>query len=281
MNLVEIEKIVANLEQRLLRNSNSYSAGLIKSSFRGSGLQFKEHQVYTHGDDVRFIDWKLSARSTQTFVKTFEEERNVEIVILLDLTPTLLLGHMGKSKLYASIEICALMYLLAAKTHDLVKLVLMQDENQIELPIKSGKEGIIQMISSLERLHILNEQGNINTNYNFVPILDENKRQSIIRSYVAKKKEVILLTDFHYFNTFEGLNKLLGYRNFHCFRVVCDLDEVDQMPFSFNATNLRSRKNQFIFGKVIKEKDQVLPIKRWKRISVHDRYLELFIKELI
>jgi hypothetical protein len=281
MNLIEIEKIVANLEQRLLRNSNSYSAGLIKSSFKGSGLQFKEHQVYAHGDDVRFIDWKLSARSSQTFVKTFEEERNVEIVILLDLTPTLLLGHMGKSKLYAIIEICALMYLLASKTQDLVKIVYMQDGKQVELPAKSGKEGIILMISSLERMNILTEQGRVNTHFNFQPVLDVNKRQSIIRSYVAKKKEVILLTDFHYFEDFEGLNKLLAHRNFHCFRIVCDLDEVDQMPFSFNAKNLKTQKKQFIFGKVKKDKDQNLPLKRWKRVSVHDRYLEKFIKELI
>jgi len=173
------------------------------------------------------------------------------------------------------------MYLLASKTQDLVKLVLMQADKQVELSSKSGKEGIIQMISALEKMQILDEHGAINLTYEFKPVLDNQKRQSIIRSYVAKKKEVILLTDFHYFENFEGLNKLLAHRNFHCFRIVCDLDEVDRMPFSFNAKNLRSQKNQFVFGQVLKENEQVLPLKRWKRVSVHERYLENFIKELI
>ena len=85
MNLKEIEKVVGNIQEHLFRNSNSFSIGMLRSHFKGAGLQFKEHQVYAPGDDVRFIDWKLSAKTNTTFVKTFEEERNVEIHIFLDI----------------------------------------------------------------------------------------------------------------------------------------------------------------------------------------------------
>ncbi len=64
MNIVEIEKTVAKIQTHLFKNSNSYAIGMLKSHFRGAGIQFKEHQVYCHGDDVRFIDWKLSAKTS-------------------------------------------------------------------------------------------------------------------------------------------------------------------------------------------------------------------------
>ena len=91
MNLKEIERVVGMIQAHIFRNSNAYSAGMLKSHFRGSGLQFREHQVYVPGDDVRFIDWKLSARAPNVYVKTFEEERNVEIVVFVDLSHTLFL----------------------------------------------------------------------------------------------------------------------------------------------------------------------------------------------
>ena len=84
MNLVEIEKVVGKLQNQLFKKANHYSVGAFKSHFRGAGLQFREHQIYNPGDDVRFIDWKLSAKSVgKTYVKTFEEDRNVEVVVVI------------------------------------------------------------------------------------------------------------------------------------------------------------------------------------------------------
>ena len=78
MKLNEVRKTVSQIKANLFKNSNSFSIGMLKSHFKGSGLQFKEHQVYAFGDDIRFIDWKMLAKTSQPFVKTFEEERNVE-----------------------------------------------------------------------------------------------------------------------------------------------------------------------------------------------------------
>lgn len=61
MDTSEVRKIVSNIKGSLFRNANSFSIGMLKSHFKGTGLKFKEHQVYSHGDDVRFIDWKMLA----------------------------------------------------------------------------------------------------------------------------------------------------------------------------------------------------------------------------
>ena len=84
MNIIEVRKIVGQIKTQLFKQSNSFSIGMLKSHFRGSGLQFKEHRQYTHGDDVRFIDWKILAKTGEPFIKTFEEERNVQIAVVID-----------------------------------------------------------------------------------------------------------------------------------------------------------------------------------------------------
>ena len=149
MNLKEIERVVGMIQSHIFKNSNAYSTGMLKSHFRGSGLQFREHQVYVPGDDVRFIDWKVSARSTNTYIKTFEEERNVEIVLFLDLSQTLLYGYNQISKLQALIEIIGLLYLLAGQTQDVVRVIIWSNKT-LNLPPKKGKEGLTLFISFLD-----------------------------------------------------------------------------------------------------------------------------------
>ena len=139
MNLVEIEKVVAKIQNNIFKNSNSVSIGMLKSHFKGSGLQFKEHQVYMTGDDVRFIDWKLSAKTNNTFVKTFEEERNVDIVAIVDITNSMFTGFKDVSKLKASIELVCLLYMLTEKSNDTVSTIILHDDITI-LPPFSGRK---------------------------------------------------------------------------------------------------------------------------------------------
>ncbi|MBY0416420.1 MAG: DUF58 domain-containing protein, partial [Bdellovibrionales bacterium] len=105
MNITEVRKVVGKLRANLFRKANSHSIGMLKTNIRGTGLQFKEHQVYTFGDDIRFIDWKILAKTSNPYVKTFNEERNVEIVVVIDASATMITGYNGVSKLQAAIEI--------------------------------------------------------------------------------------------------------------------------------------------------------------------------------
>src|SRR5690606_21549613 len=190
MNLKEIERVVASIQSHVFKKSNAYASGLLKSHFRGSGLQFREHQVYVPGDDVRFIDWKLSARSSNVYIKTFEEERNVEIVIFLDLSHTLLYGYNGTSKLQAAIEIIALLYVLAGQTHDVIRTIIWA-EHVHNLPPKKGHEGLALFISVMQKLGLLDNDGKVILHQpKDLNLQDERTKLSQLKAYLARRKEV-------------------------------------------------------------------------------------------
>jgi len=275
MNLKEIEKTVAKIQSHLFRNSNSFSIGMLKSHFKGSGLQFKEHQVYTPGDDVRFIDWKLSAKTSNTFVKTFEEERNIEIVVVLDISESMLIGYKGTSKLQASIEIACLLYLLSEKTKDQVKVVVFSERSQI-LPATSGQKGITLLVSYLERLGVLNDKGSVDLNYRLSSPLEQKHKLSLIKSFIARDKELVLLSDFKNYQDFETLNKLLYRKNMHCFKVSSPIDEDKKSRFAL----LGRLNNKKRLVRTMDEGEEKLK-GRFKKINVKDRYLEGFIREML
>ncbi len=280
MNLKEIERVVGMIQSQIFRNSNAYSTGMLKSHFRGSGLQFREHQVYVPGDDVRFIDWKLSARSPNIYIKTFEEERNVEIVICFDLSLTLLYGFEGKSKLEAMIEIVALLYLLAGQTHDLVRIIIW-GEKTINLPPKRGKEGLTMFISALEKMGLLDENGKVQLDYpGKMNTHTETVKIAHIKAFLAKRKEVIYLGDLSLVKDRLQWGKILDKKNMHCFRIYSPVDKNTEVPFLFKA------KNPFTGRSIVTDvkannTDPLFLKERFKEIGVHERYLEKFVKELV
>ena len=275
MNIKEIEKVVASIQSNLFRNSNSFSVGMLKSNFKGAGLQFKEHQLYAPGDDVRFIDWKLSAKSDNTFVKTFEEERNVEIIVMLDITPTMMIGYNKVSKLQSAIEIACLLYLLADKSKDKVKLLIVTDKVTI-LPSSSGHNGIVLLISYLEKINVLNAEGKVNLDYRNENKIDDIKRMGLLKSFVARGKEVVLLSDFSEIEDLNTLNKLIYRRNMHCFKITSPVDEAAKKPFSI-LTKINGKKK--LMRAKTERKAELEG--RWRKINVAERYLENFIKEML
>ena len=276
MNLKEIEKVVGSLQNHLFKNSNSFSVGMLKSHFKGAGLQFKEHQVYNPGDDVRFIDWKLSAKTNTTFVKTFEEERNVEINILIDISETMLMGFKGKSKLQAAIELTCLLFLLAEKSKDKVSVMIYTDQLKI-LPLNSGHAGIVVFISQLQKLGVLKDDGKVNLHYeNKLPESDQ-KILATLKGLVAKGKEVIVFSDLYKIKNVDVVNKLLYRPNMHFFIIESPLEQKDSLPFSIFSKSNGTPK----YGR-INTKDGKEKIKgRFKKIGVHQRYLENFVHDML
>ena len=182
MDLKSVERTVAKIKNSLFKNSNSFSIGMLKSKFRGTGLQFKEHQVYSHGDDVRFIDWKILAKTSNPYIKTFEEERNVEIVVVIDATETMMTGYNGVSKLQASVELCCLLYLLAKESGDYVHAVIVSDR-VTSLRRASGEAGVISLVSALERDELMNSRGNINIGRQYSGFVAEKEMMVNILSF--------------------------------------------------------------------------------------------------
>lgn len=280
MNLKEIERVVGMIQSHIFKNSNAYSTGMLKSHFRGSGLQFREHQVYVPGDDVRFIDWKLSARSTNTYIKTFEEERNVEIVVFLDLSQTLFYGFKDVSKLQALIEIIGLLYLLAGETHDLIRVIIWTNA-AINLPPKKGKEGLTLFISMLERLGVIGQDARVNLKHpGFSGTLSESAKISQIKSFLARRKEVIYLGDLSLVQEKSLWDKLLDKKNMHCFRIYSPIDKNHDLPFLFKTRNPVTGKSMVTDLKA-QERGPMFARERFKEIGVHERYLEKFVRELV
>lgn len=280
MKLKEIERVVGMIQSHIFKNSNAYSAGMLKSHFRGSGLQFREHQVYVPGDDVRFIDWKLSARSPNVYIKTFEEERNVEIIVFMDLSHTLLYGYEGVSKLQAMIEIAALLFLLAGETHDLVRVIIFS-EKTINLPPKKGREGLTLLISILEKLGLVDKEGKVILKQDkILNTHTEEAKISQIKASLARRKEVIYLGDLSLVKNFSIWNKLLDKKNMHCFRIYSPVDKNTSFPFLFKTKSPVTGKGMVtdLHGK----EDEPLFVKeRYKEIGVHERYLEKFVRVLV
>lgn len=280
MNLKEIERVVGMIQSHIFRNSNAYSAGMLKSHFRGSGLQFREHQIYVPGDDVRFIDWKLSARSDHTYIKTFEEDRNVEIVVFLDLSQTLFYGFKQVSKLQALIEIIALLYLLAGETHDQIRVVIWANKT-INLPPKKGKEGLTLFISMLEKLGVIDEDGKVLiTHSEMTNTMSEVTKIAQIKSFLARKKEVIYLGDMSLMKDRPMWDKILDKKHMHCFRIYSPIDKNHDLPFLFKARNPINGKSMVTDLKGSDDKP-LFTKERYKEIGVHERYLEKFVRELV
>lgn len=280
MNLKNVRQIVGSIKGTLFKNSNGFSIGMLKSHFKGSGLQFKEHMVYSHGDDIRFIDWNLTAKTQNTFVKTFEEERNVEIVVVLDLSLSMFLGYKGVSKLQAALEICSLLFLLSSETNDYVQ-VLILGKQTVSLPKSSGEKGIAILVSKLEELGVLCKDGKINLHYPYENELDvvSDKEKSL--KYLKRNHEVVILSDFIDFLEIDALKKLSYRKHVHCFRIVGPLDEAQQSRYSIYS---KGKGGKGLLGqfnrKKISELEEVLG-KRVKKLHVKERYLEEFIKEMM
>lgn len=280
MNIAEVRKVVGKLKSNLFRKANSHSIGMLKTNFKGTGLQFKEHQVYTHGDDIRFIDWKILAKTSHPYVKTFNEERNIEIVVLIDASSTMLTGYNGVSKLQAAIEICCLLYLLAKETNDFVHALVITEEI-INIPKKSGEEGIAHLISVLEEHKILTPTGKVNYQREIRETVDKKQKYLSIMKHLTRRREIVLLSDFNDFIEADVLKKLLFRSNVHCFQLLSPLDETKTLPYSLHASATKGSSASLGRYDFVGKRELVNEFgKRFKRIRVQEKYLDNFVKEM-
>ncbi|MDA8793227.1 DUF58 domain-containing protein [Bacteriovoracaceae bacterium] len=282
INIIEIERIVSKVQQEIFKNSNSFSIGMMKSHFRGAGLQFKEHQLYNPGDDTRFIDWKLSAKTNKTYIKTFEEERNVEIVAIIDFTYTMLYGHNKKSKLLATIEIVCLIYLLAEKTSDYVRFLLFFDK-VYELPLKRGREGITFLVSLLLKQGLINSEGKssyLDRSFKVLDLMSNESKLTSIQRFILKNKEVVLLGDYSEFADSDKLSALSYRRNMHCFQVLSPIDHGENRSFFLFGRNSKAKKTNLT--PIFSHKNENIKLKgRVNTLYLDKGYLEGFVKEML
>lgn len=145
----EILKKVRKIEIRTKGMVNSVFGGEYQSAFKGRGMEFSEVRAYTYGDDIRQIDWNVTARSDAPYIKIFEEEREQTLMLCVDISPSGLFGSQSQTKMELAIEICAVLAFSAIKNSDKVGLILFTDVIEKVIPPKKGRTHVLRLIREL------------------------------------------------------------------------------------------------------------------------------------
>jgi uncharacterized protein (DUF58 family) len=145
----EIVKKLRKIEIHTARLANDQLAGSYHSVFKGRGMAFSEVRQYQPGDDVRFIDWNVSARMRDTYVKIFTEEREMTVMLLVDLSASGLFAALGQPKLETAAEVAALLAFSAIKNNDRVGLILFTDQVERFVPPKKGKAHVMRVVTEI------------------------------------------------------------------------------------------------------------------------------------
>ena len=146
--LSELLKQVKNLEIKTKNLVEGMESGVYRSRFRGGGIEFSEVREYTAGDDARRIDWNVSARYNDLFVKEFVEEKELNVFVVIDLSASNDFGFI-KSKKELGFEVAASLMFSALKNNDMVGMGLFTDTLEKFIPAKKGKKHMMKLLQNL------------------------------------------------------------------------------------------------------------------------------------
>jgi uncharacterized protein (DUF58 family) len=180
----EILKKVRKIEIKTKRLSNHIFSGEYHSSFKGRGMTFSEVRQYQFGDDIRNIDWNVTARYNEPFVKVFEEERELTMMLLVDISASEFFGTNEQFKRETITEIAATLAFSAIQNNDKVGLLLFTDEIELFIPPKKGKGHVLRIIRELIEFNPKSKKTNLEQAFKY------------LSSVMKKKAIVFVLSDF-------------------------------------------------------------------------------------
>lgn len=161
MTTQDILKKVRELEIISKKLTNHLFTGEYHSAFKGRGMAFKEVRDYTPGDDPRFIDWNVSARMGHTFSKVFEEERELTVYLLIDISASSMFGTFRQNKKDLITEICAVLAFSAVTNNDKVGLIFFSNDVEKFIPAKKGRDHVLYMVREMLTFKARNSQTNV------------------------------------------------------------------------------------------------------------------------
>lgn len=200
MDTKELLKKVRKIEIKTRRLSDHIFSGEYHSSFKGRGMTFSEVRQYQYGDDVRSIDWNVTARYNEPYVKVFEEERELTMMLVVDISGSEFFGTTQQFKRDTLTEIAATLAFSAIQNNDKVGLLLFSDAVELFIPPKKGKSHVLRIIRELIEFHPKSTKTNITEALKFL-------------SNVMKKKAIVfVLSDFMDEN-YEHTLKIVGKKH--------------------------------------------------------------------
>lgn len=168
MSSTELLKKVRKIEIKTRGLSNEIFAGCYHSAFRGRGMSFSEVREYRIGDDVRDIDWNVTARSRNPHIKIYEEERELTMMLVIDVSGSRMFGTTENLKKNIATEIAAVLAFSAAQNNDKIGALFVSDKIEKFIPPKKGRSQILRIIRELIEFKPQNIQTNIGVGLQFL-----------------------------------------------------------------------------------------------------------------
>lgn len=184
MDTKELLKKVRKIEIKTRRLSNHIFSGEYQSHFKGRGMTFSEVRKYQYGDDIRDIDWNVTAKLNEAHIKVFEEERELTLILLVDVSKSESFGTRKQQKRDLITELSAVLAFSAMQNNDKVGVVFFSDQIELFIPPKKGKSHVLRIIRELLELKPVNNGTNL------------SKALKFLCSVVKKRSIVFVLSDF-------------------------------------------------------------------------------------
>ena len=192
----DILRRVRKVEIKTRGLSDEIFAGKYHTAFRGRGMSFSEVREYRVGDDVRDIDWNVSARSERTHVKVYEEERELTMMLLVDVSPSRMFGSKELTKKNVITEIAATLAFSAAKNNDKVGCILFSDRVEKFIPPKKGRSHILAIIRELVGFEPVGTSTNISEALRYLVGVNTKRTTSFLLSdFVNSPEDNLALED--------------------------------------------------------------------------------------
>ena len=197
MESTELLKKVRKIEIKTRGLTNQVFAGEYHSAFKGRGMTFSEVREYQYGDSIRSIDWNVTARFSKPYVKIFEEERELTVILLIDVSASKVFGTQMQYKRDLIAELAAVLSFSAIQNNDKIGVILFSEEVEKFIPPKKGKKHILRIIRDLLEFEPKHKGTNIASALQF------------FTNAIKKKSTAFLITDF----IDEGYEKALQIAN--------------------------------------------------------------------
>ncbi len=196
----ELLKQVRQIEIRTRGLVNQVFSGEYHSVFKGRGMEFSEVREYQFGDDIRNIDWNVTARFGHPFIKIFEEERELTVILMVDLSGSLIFGSVEKTKQQIAAELSAILAFSALKNNDKVGLILFTDKIEKFVPPRKGKKHVLRIIREVLSFKPEGKTTNLKSALEYM------------NNAIKKRSIVFLLSDFMD-NGYEKILSVVGKKH--------------------------------------------------------------------
>lgn len=252
MDTKELLKKVRKIEIKTRRLSDHIFGGEYHSTFKGKGMTFSEVRQYQFGDDVRNIDWNVTARYNEPFVKVFEEERELTMMLMVDVSGSELFGTEQQFKNEVVTEIAATLAFSATQNNDKIGLILFSNKVELYIPPKKGRSHVLRIIRELIEFEPESKQTNLAEALKFM------------QNVMKKKAIVFVLSDFIADDYHQTMKIVSGKHDVTGIRVYDKREEEipnlglvqmqDEETGELMLVNTASKKVRLNYGKFYQEK---------------------------